>query len=331
MNRTPPPLSVATRAELFAHLAAMEQSGLPADKAFSLLRLPRAEQARVDATRKLIARGIDPATAGRRGGLFGELDASCVRAALAAGSPAATYRRLADLYAERVALAGSVKSAMAVPLFTFVLALLLRPLPALVAGTLTTGGYLLQCVGPLLAAIGIYRLGKRLPHWLAGGAPPALRRLVEQALLRLPLVGGMTLRGNLRDFTQHLAILLEAGLPMFDALPLAEATVGNGVVRAECARIKPAMLAGATLTQALAALPAIGGDQLLACVRSGEHSGCPPEMLFRHAASETAAFSQLQRQAATWLPRAFYALLLLWIGWGVLSSGAFMPHAGEQP
>lgn len=54
-------------------------------------------------------------------------------------------------------------------------------------------------------------------------------------------------------------------------------------------------------------------------------------MLFRHAASETAAFSQLQRQAATWLPRAFYALLLLWIGWGVLSSGAFMPHAGEQP
>lgn len=329
MSRKLPPLSVATRAELFAHLAAMEQSGLPADKAFSLLRLPHAERARLDATRKLLARGIDPATAGRRGGLFGELDASCVHAALAAGSPAATYRRLADLYAERVALAGSVKSAMAVPLFTFVLALLLRPLPALVAGTLTTGGYLLQCLSPLLAAAALYQLARRLPQWLAGGAPPALRRQVEHALLRLPLLGAITLRGNLRDFIEHLAILLEAGLPMFDALPLAEATVGNGVVRALCARIKPAMLAGATLAQALAALPAVAGDQLVACVRTGELSGCLPEMLFRHAASETAALSQLHRQAATWLPRAFYALLLLWIGWGVLSNGAFMPHAVE--
>lgn len=329
MNRTPPPLPVATRAELFAHLAAMEQSGLPADKAFSLLRLPRAERARVDATHRLIARGIDPASAGRRSGLFGELEASCVRAALAAGSPAATYRRLADLYAERVALAGSIRSAMAVPLFTFVVALFLRPLPALVAGSLTAGGYLLQCIGPLLATAGLYQLARRLPHWLAGGAPAALRRHVEHALLRLPLAGAMTLRGNLRDFTLHLAILLEAGLPMFDALPLAEATVGNGVLRAECARVKPAMQAGATLAQALSALPAIAGDQLVACVRTGEHSGCLPEMLFRHAASETAALSQLQRQAAIWLPRAVYALLLLWIGWGVLSSGAFMPHAAE--
>jgi general secretion pathway protein F len=329
MSRKLPPLSVATRAKLFAHLAAMEQSGLPADMAFSLLHLPRAARARVDATRKLIARGIDPATAGRRGGLFGELEAGCLRAALAAGSPAATYRRLADHYAERVALACSIKSAMAVPLFTFVVALFPRPLPALVAGSLAAGGYLLQCIVPLLAAIGIFRLGKRLPHWLAGGAPAELRRQVEHALLRLPLVGAMTLRGNLRDFIEHLAILLEAGVPMFDALPLAEATVGNGMVRAECARIKPALLAGATLAQALAALPAIAGDQLVACVRTGEHSGCLPKMLFRYAATETAALSQLHRQAATWLPRALYALFLLWIGWGVLSSGAFMPHAVE--
>ena len=76
------PLPLAARANLFAHLATMEQAGLPADKAFALLRLPAAGQARLDAARKLIARGVDIADAGLRSGLFSHVEARCVRAAL---------------------------------------------------------------------------------------------------------------------------------------------------------------------------------------------------------------------------------------------------------
>lgn len=329
MPNTARPLPVSTRADLFAHLATLEKAGLPAVQAFALLRLPAGASTRLDSTRKLLARGIDPATAGQRSGLFSEIEASCVRAALAAGSPARTYRRLAESYAERVRLAASTRSNMMVPLFVLAIALFVRPLPDLVGGSLSAGGYLLQGMWPLLAAAGLFRLGKWLPHWLAGSAAPTLRRQVEQSLLRLPLVGPIVVRGNLRDFFEHLAILLEAGLPMFDALPVAEATVGNGAVRAECARIKPAMLAGATLAQALAALPDVGNDRLVGYVGTGEQSGSLPEMLFRHVEAETAALSISYRQVTIWLPRAFYVLLLLWIGYGVLSSGAFMPAAGK--
>lgn len=330
MPNTTRPLPVAARADLFAHLAAMEKAGLPADKAFALLRLPGAGGARLDATRMLLSRGVGPASAGQRSGLFSDLEASCVRAALAAGSPASTYHRLAALYAERVRLAASMKSNMMVPLLTLVIALFVRPLPALVAGSLSAGGYLLQGLWPLLAAAALFRLVKRSPHWLASGAPTPLRRQIEQSLLRIPLVGPMVIRSNLRDFLEHLAILLEAGLPMFDALPVAEATIGNGVIRTECARIKPAMVAGATLAQAVSALRVGGSDRLLGYVLTGEESGRLPEMLFRHVQAETEALSEIQHQAATWIPRVLYTLLLLWVGYGVLSSGAFMPqHAGE--
>ena len=321
-------LPLATRADLFAHLATMERAGLPADKAFALLRLPGAADARLDSTRKLLARGIDVATAGQRGGLFSVLEASCVRAAVAAGSPACTYRRLAALYAERVGLAASMKSKMMLPLFVLLIALFVRPLPALVGGSLSAGGYLLRCVWPLLAAAALFRLLGWLSHWLESGAPRPLRSQVELTLLRIPLVGPLVARTNLRDFLAHLAMLLEAGLPMFDALPIAEATVGNSAIRAECARLGPAMLTGATLADALAQLRIAGSDQLVGHIRAGEQSGRLPEMLFRHVESETAALSHLQHQVAAWLPRALYALLLLWIGYGVLSSGAFMPLGG---
>jgi general secretion pathway protein F len=216
-----------------------------------------------------------------------------------------------------------------VPLFTLVIALFVRPLPALVAGSLSAGGYLLQGLWPLLAAAALWRLVKGSPHWLASGAPARFRLQIEQSLLHLPLVGPMVIRSNLRDFLEHLAMLLEAGLPMFDALPVAEATIGNGVIRAECAHIRPAMVAGATLAEALSSLRIAGSDQLVGYVLTGEESGRLPEMLFRHVQAETEALSRSQQQAAIWLPRALYALLLVWVGYGVLSSGAFMPQAGE--
>lgn len=323
------PLPVALRADLFAHLAAMEQAGLPPDQAFALLRLTGAANARLNAARRLLARGNDPARAGRHSGLFDELEASCVHAALQAGSPAGTYRRLAGLYAEKCRLAAAMRSGMLVPLATFVIALLVRPLPALVAGSLTPGGYLLQVLLPLLVAAGLFQLSRRLPRWLASEAPAAIRSPVERSLLRLPLFGPLAVRGGVRDFLVHLAIMLEAGLPMFDALPIATATVGNRTLRAELARIEPAMIRGATLTQALSALHLEGSERLVGQVLTGEQAGRLPEMLFRHVEAETAALALAWQQIVAWLPRLFYVLLLVWIGYGMISGGAFMPSSGE--
>ncbi len=325
------PLPLAARANLFAHLATMEQAGLPADKAFALLRLPAAGQARLDAARKLIARGVDIADAGLRSGLFSHVEARCVRAALHAGSPLATYRRLAASHAERVQLASTFKARMLVPLLILFIALSLRPLPSLIVGTIGMSHYLAQVGLPLLALAAIYRLAAELPRWRDTLATPEAGLHIEAALLRIPLIGTLIERTNLRDFVEHLAILLEAGVPMFEALPLAQETMSSSAIRAAHAGVVDAVRAGATLSGALRKTRHHGSGHLTDVVLAGEQSGRLPEALFRHAASESAALSLQYAQLAAWLPRLLYALLLAWIGYSILSSKAFMPGGGMAP
>src|SRR4051812_27135540 len=83
--RPPPTLPLAARAHLFAHLAAMEKAGLPADRAYALLDLGPAVRARQDTFRRLTARGVAPSLAGLNSGLFTQFESRLLAAAFAAG------------------------------------------------------------------------------------------------------------------------------------------------------------------------------------------------------------------------------------------------------
>jgi general secretion pathway protein F len=60
-------------------------------------------------------------------------------------------------------------------------------------------------------------------------------------------------------------------------------------------------------------------------ILAGEASGALPEVLFRYSESETRAIDQFDDLVAEWTPRLVYTLVLVWIGYGILRSGAFMP------
>ncbi len=301
------------RADLFTHLAAMEQAGLAPDKSFSLLRLPRAAQGRVEATRALLARGADPATAGLRAGLLTVLEHSLLRAAFQGGSPAATYRRLGQHYGVKAAQLAKIKARMALPLAMLTAALFIRPLPGLISGQLGGGAYLGGVIGPILL-LGLFTtLALRATRWFLSGAPWPGRGLIERALLALPLFGTIHMRRNGRDFVETLAMLLEAGVPMFDALPGALAAVNNSLLRRDLAAILPAMKKGATLAQAINGLRLIDTRRLLPFTETGEASGTLPEMLLRHAAFESDAINLFQEQLAEWLPKLFYACVAAWM------------------
>ena len=121
-------LPIRTRAALFTQLATLEKAGLPVDKAFALLRLDGSAHRRVEAARKLLRSG-NPAFAGEKSGLFTRLETTLVRAALLAGSPERTYRRLADYYTGRAIQTLAMKSRLVMPLFVLIAALFIQPLP----------------------------------------------------------------------------------------------------------------------------------------------------------------------------------------------------------
>lgn len=320
------PLALADRAQLFTHLAAMEQAGMPADKSFALLELPLAAQASLTRMRQQLSQGQDLASAGQRAGLFTALEVTLLQATLSAGSPATLYRRLAEGYRQKARNAAALRSRLWMPALVFAIALFIQPLPRLVDGSLGVGAYLWTCLQPLLLVVGGVWLVRQGLAWLMSARPSSRRDQAERLLLALPLFGVFQRRCAARDFFESLGLMLEAGVPMFDALPKAVATIGNAWLRAGFVGAQRRVLAGESLAQALQPLDFPDKSQALGLIRSGEGSGALPAMLLRHAQSETRAVDAFQEQMAVWAPRLVYGLLLLWMAHGLLSGSAFQPN-----
>ena len=296
------PLSYRLRAELYTQLAQMEIAGLPFDKAFSLLDVACPATARLAEAKKLTARGIDPAKAGEKSGLFTKLDARLIHAALSAGSPAAMYRRLADFYTQRAMQMSAMKSRLLMPLLVLLLALCIQPLPALIGGTISVGAYLWQILRPLIVLAALFYVARW--RWKFA-LDQSAKSLQPTWLLRLPLLGPLIVRRNLRDFFESLALMLEAGISMLEALPTALADL-------RC------------LTREN------NGDRLIEFVTNGEASGTLPAMLMRHTSMETASINDSYTQLAEWAPRILYGLIMLWMAYGLLAGGGFMPKVPKD-
>ena len=332
MNQSPhKPLPYRLRAELYSQLAQMEAAGLPFNKAFALLEVAIPAKSRLAEMKKLTVRGIDPAKAGERCGLFTTLEARLIHAALSAGSPAVMYRRLADFYTQRSMQLATMKSRMMMPALVLLLALFIQPLPALIGGSISAGGYILQILKPIIVlAILFFGGGMLWSHLLnrAQNSP------LETLLLRVPLLGPLTVRRNVRDFFESLALMLEAGMSMLDALPAALDTVEVGVIKRAFSQIAPRIENGAALAGAITGLPYINREtssqRLIEFVTTGEASGTLPEMLMRHARLETDAINGFYQHLAEWMPRIFYGLIMLWMAYGLLTGGGFMPKVPKD-
>lgn len=208
------------RADMFAHLAAMEKAGIDPEKAFSLLNLPHKLQARVLTLQAMLSKGMDVPTAGLKSGLFSELEVGILRAAFGAGSPEISYKRLATRYAHQARQTSLMKSRMMMPLLVLFIALLVQPLPALVTGSVSASGYVLAVLRPVVLLFGLVFLYRFVAVRLmrVTKKPTSIQVRLSVLLTHIPLFGPMLVRRNVRDFYENLALMLEAGMPMLDAL-----------------------------------------------------------------------------------------------------------------
>ncbi len=323
-----PELNFETKALLFTHLATMEKAGLSTASSFANLRLQGKAQQRATATIRNLKRGKSIAQAGRTAGLFDQLESHVIEAATQAGSPAITYKRFADHYTEKDRLQKLVKSRIRLPILMFMMALFIAPLPAFATGTLSGSAYLWKALSPLLLVLVVWKTIQLVRSSYRAQSYEKDNPLDRMAL-QLPLFGAMNKRTNVNQFYESLGLMLEAGMPMFDALPLATQTIHNSVIRAEFFKILPQLHEGKTLSQALEKLDYAGQIHILELVRTGESSGTLPEMLWRYSSSENQAISLFYEEVAAWIPRVLYALVAIWIIIGIFKSNAFLPQMPE--
>jgi general secretion pathway protein F len=303
----------ALRARVHLQMAALERAGVPVLQALGMLELPTSEQARVQRALQLLRAGQPLAMAGRIAGLFTPMESTVIAAAVQGGSPANAHQRLAERASARAAQFKQVRARLALPAFVLLAALFILPLPALVAGHIGVVWYLARIVLFLSAAAGLFALGREIYLRQAAAEDWPGREPLESLLLRLPLIGGLVVRTQAQRFFEHLALLLEAGLPAVDAVTHAASTLRLQCIRADFESMLPALQAGASLSQAAEELDYLGSSAVLGMLSTGEGSGRLPELLQRYADGEAALLSSEIEQIATWLPRFAYALLALWL------------------
>lgn len=324
------PLPLTIRSDMYAQLAALEHAGLPPDRAFATLNLPATYQSRIVQMRKLLGRGRGIAESGKASGLFTDFEAILLGVACSAGSPAASYRRLSQLYTLRAAQAARIRSKMMMPTTTLVLALLIQPLPGLIVGTLSLGGYLVHLTLPLLAGIFFYQFAKYCWHAMSQSKRDPWLDGVESLLRKTPWFGSLYLRSNMRDFFEYLALMLEAGMPILDALPRAANTLRDGRLRLEFSELADRIRAGSSFARSLDLCPSLANSRALALLHTGEESGTLPEMLMRFSAMETESINLSIQTLSDLIPKLIYALICAWIAYGILSGPSIVPNIDIQ-
>ncbi|WP_296272377.1 type II secretion system F family protein [Pseudomonas sp. UBA6323] len=324
MSRPNVTLDLRSRAGLFAHLGAMERAGVPIDRALASLSLGARHEAAVKRLRQMVGGGRDLASSGQLTGVFTPLESALVRAAQEAGALAHTYEQLAQRYEEQARHAAELVSRLLLPAGVLMLALAVKPLPALVAGNLSVAGYLAAVLLPVLW-LSILLLGARAlwRRWQQRRADQS--GSIDDLLLALPVLGGLQRRADLRNFCDSLGLLLEAGMPVLDALPRACNTVSSIRLRRDFASLAPRVAAGQSLVRAFDALNFPGKAMLIGVLNTGEATGRPDEALLRFARLQAQQLAASQQMLASWAPRLFYLAVAIWMAYGLLTCGGFFP------
>ena len=122
---------------------------------------------------------------------------------------------------------------------------------------------------------------------------PLFRQQFDNAWLRVPLIGRLSLGYNAARFASTLALLVGAGVPMLKALQTAAQTLSNWALREDALQAIEHVREGAPLAWALAQNKRLPG-LLTMFARLGEQTGQLPQML-QHAAEHLS--QEVQRRA----------------------------------
>lgn len=291
-------LAVFTR-----QLATLVKAGLPILRSLEVL----ARQEKRPAFKNVIDRIADTI---RSGGTFSDglaahervfdrLYINMVRAGEAGGVLDTVLERLSVFMEKAQKIAGKVKAAMIYPaiiLFvaTAIVAVLMvfvvpkfqdifsgllkgQPLPVLTQRLLDVSNFLkghyLVALGGIVALAVTWRLfaGTRLG-----------RRVVDRALIRMPVLGDLFLKTAIARFSRTFGTLLASGVPILQALIITRDTSGNVHVAAAIDVIHDRVKEGDSVARPLEST-AIFPGMVTSMIQVGEETGALPDMLTRIA------------------------------------------------
>lgn len=100
----------------------------------------------------------------------------------------------------------------------------------------------------------------------------------DNFMMRLPVFGGIVIKGNLASFCRTMSTLLGSGVSLIDSLEICVETIDNGVVAKDLKTVRKAIEQGKTLTEPLTKIDYFP-DMVSQMIRVGEQTGQVDQML----------------------------------------------------
>jgi type IV pilus assembly protein PilC len=107
---------------------------------------------------------------------------------------------------------------------------------------------------------------------------PTGKIVYDKVFMRLPLFGGIVIKGNLSSFTRTLGTMLSSGVSLVDALDICIETIDNGVISEDLKTVKKKVVEGKSLTEPLEKIEYFP-PLVVQMVRVGEQTGQIDNML----------------------------------------------------
>ena len=113
--------------------------------------------------------------------------------------------------------------------------------------------------------------------------------------------------------------MLDAGVPILEALPKAADTVKNAVLGKRFQDASNSIQAGCNLTEALKKIKEFNRSAIQV-IASGEQSGKLAETLLHFSELEAEAINLQEEMLAEWIPRLIYIAITAWMGYSIIAS-----------
>lgn len=309
-------------------MAALTTAGLPLMRALQLVTEQTED--------KVLAKGLAQVTRDVEGGqsfslalshqptIFPPLLTNVVRVGESGGFLARAMESVAVTYQKEVDLRGKVKSAMTYPAIIFVIAIVAMlgmvtfvvpvfekmfasmdaqlPLPTrILVGISHNMTWILPVLVVALVVFSAWwRLNKHRDH---------VRRAKDGLLLRLPVFGPLLNKIAISRFARNLAMMLNAGVPILQALDIVRSVANNWPVEKAIEAISEAMRQGRSFTSPLSDHP-VFPSLVAQMVAVGEESGSLGTML-----DNVADYYDMEiKQATESLSSAIEPLLIVFLG-----------------
>lgn len=337
-----------TLAAILAGLAALVDAGLPVDRALAAAQEAAPERLRdaLAASQAAVREGGTLSTALSEAGLAPPMVLGHLRAGERAGALGAALARAAAELERTAELRATVRAALTYPAFLLVagtvsVVVIVAVVVPRFAQLLGDQGHALPASTRLLLATSAIVRGGAAPALALGAliAAPVLRWLraddgrlaLHRFLLSLPFIGTQRFQLASARACTALGGLLEAGVPMLEALRLAGDAASDAAIRERMALARLDVERGERLSTALRQHGAVTAAALRLAA-FGEQAGALPRFLAQAARLEEAAAHRALQRAVTLLEPAiilafgaavaFVALALLQAVYSVRPAGA---------